>query len=230
MYLEDGALTGKGGHFVVVGLSTPSHLVFSADNFAQAFTTTATNTPGSDLTIDGGFVSAGDSATLDASQFKSTASTAGDIAFGGTKGGNLYAKAMAAIGTTDTSWLAGQVNAATNGAGLTQTGVTAALGINTAQVLGAGYGIEVDGSKTTATLAPAANTLTFANNSLLVVSSVAATSANGAISAAAPATATIADSAKLRIADALVGQSYKVLDPTTITTTMCAIFSFLVRK
>lgn len=118
---------------------------------------------------------------------------------------------MAAIGTTNTGWLAGQVADVTNGAGLTQTGVTAALGLKEAQVLGTGFGIEVDGSKTSGTLAPSANTATFADNSLLVVTAAAAKNADGALSATTATSAIIGDSAKLRITDAKVGQKYTVL-------------------
>ncbi len=120
---------------------------------------------------------------------------------------------MAAVGTTDTSWLVGQVKDATNGAGLTQNGITAALGLKEAQVLGTGFGIEVDGSKTSATLSPTADTATFADGSLLVVTAAAASDpANGALNTATlGGTANIADSAKLRITDAKVGKAYTVL-------------------
>lgn len=118
---------------------------------------------------------------------------------------------MAAIGTTDTGWLIGQVNDVTKGAGLTETGVTAALGLKEAQVLGAGFGIEVDGSKTSGALAPPPDTATFADGSLLVVTAAAAQNGAGALSAAASTSASIGDSAKLRITDAKVGQKYTVL-------------------
>lgn len=129
---------------------------------------------------------------------------------------------MAAIGTTDTGWLAGHIKDATNGAGLTQNGITAALGIKEAQVLGTGFGILVDGSMDSAglgaalppTLPTAANTLTFADNSLLVVSAKAAMNTDGAISSdnnVTGATAIIDEKAQLRITDAKVGGVYKVL-------------------
>ena len=118
---------------------------------------------------------------------------------------------MAAIGTTDTSWLAGQVNAATNGAGLTENGVDSVLGIYSAQVLGSGKGINVDGTQTTGSFTITADQLDFSGKSLLVVNADAALAPAGALSAAAASTANIADGAKLRIAGAEVGETYKVL-------------------
>ncbi|MFR8275102.1 MAG: beta strand repeat-containing protein, partial [Desulfovibrio fairfieldensis] len=118
---------------------------------------------------------------------------------------------MAAIGTTDTSWLAGQVNAVTNGAGLTENGVDSVLGIYTAQVLGSGKGINVDGTQTTGSFTITADQLDFSGKSLLVVNADAALAPAGALSAAAASTANIADGAKLRIAGAEVGETYKVL-------------------
>lgn len=130
---------------------------------------------------------------------------------------------MLTIGDTSSAWLTEQVNAATNGAGLTPGGVTAALGLKEAQVLGdtnndgtgTGYSLMVDGSMddtalgTHLTASPA--TATFADNSLLVVTAAAASAPAGALSATTATTATIGDSAKLRITDAKVGQHYTVL-------------------
>lgn len=122
---------------------------------------------------------------------------------------------MAAIGTTDTGWLAGQVADVTNGAGLTQNGVDSALGIYSAQVLGDGFGITVDGTQTTtSSFTTNPDQLDFSGQSLLVVTAAAASDPAGAISSAnttSNATATIADGAKLRITDAKVGQHYTVL-------------------
>ena len=126
---------------------------------------------------------------------------------------------MAAIGTTDTSWLAGQVNAATNGAGLTENGVDSALGIYTAQVLdgtaGTGHGIVVDGTKTSSggtafTFTP--NQLDFSGKSLLVVSADAALDPEGALSSnTASGVVNLTNGAKLRIAGAKIGEQYTVL-------------------
>ena len=123
---------------------------------------------------------------------------------------------MAAIGTTDTGWLAGQVADVTNGAGLTENGVDSALGIYSAQVLNGLNGIQVDGTKVSAVgpnqFAPTANHLDFSGQSLLVVTAAAASDPAGAISSnTANGTANIGDGAKLRITDAKVGQTYTVL-------------------
>ncbi|MDY0260747.1 MAG: autotransporter domain-containing protein [Desulfovibrio sp.] len=132
-----------------------------------------------------------------------------DLSINGNVGVGM--NSMAAIGTTDTGWLTGQVNDATNGAGLTQNGVTAAMGLYSAQVLGSGQAIVVDGTKSTADFSSfTGNTATFANNSLLVVTA-AATNAAGALDGAVTGKTLLADSARLRITDAKVGQTYKVL-------------------
>ncbi len=138
-----------------------------------------------------------------------------DIKINGNVGVGM--NSMAAIGTTDTGWLAGQVNEVTNGAGLTENGVDSALGIYSAQVLdGSAYGIIVDGTKTTADFTltpPTANQLDFSGNSLLVVTAAAALDPAGAISSSSTVngTANIDDGAKLRITDAKVNETYTVL-------------------
>lgn len=76
-----------------------------------------------------------------------------------------------ALGTADTSWLPGVVGNYTKGVGLSQTGITAALGVFKGIEIASGNGLVVDGSKTDTGLSGAitANTAKFANNSLLVV-------------------------------------------------------------
>ncbi len=119
---------------------------------------------------------------------------------------------MAAIGTTDTGWLAGHVNAVTNGAGLTENGVDSALGIHAPQVLKNTMGITVDGTKAAIAVSDiGGNQLNFSGKSLLVVNADAALAPAGALSAQAATTANIADGAKLRIAGAEVGKTYTVL-------------------
>ncbi|WP_165174970.1 autotransporter domain-containing protein [Desulfovibrio sp. ZJ369] len=129
---------------------------------------------------------------------------------------------MAAIGTGDENWLRGHVNAVTNNAGLTENGVTAALGIvkPTALQNATNNGLEVNGIKTTDTFGsspnlgtPTAGKLIFADNSLLVVTAEAADNdGNGALSfASSTGTAEIIGNAKLRIEGAEVGETYKVL-------------------
>ena len=165
----------------------------------------ALNLSGNDLLIDPAWGTA--STNVAVGSF--TGTTVADVEINGNVGVGM--NSMAAIGTTDTSWLAGQVNAATNGAGLTENGVDSALGIYTAQVLGSGKGINVDGTQTTGSFTITADQLDFSGKSLLVVNADAALAPAGALSAAATSTANIADGAKLRIAGAEVGETYKVL-------------------
>ncbi|WP_291438961.1 hypothetical protein, partial [Desulfovibrio sp.] len=152
-----------------------------------------------------------------------TGATATDVEINGNVGVGM--NSMAAIGTTDTGWLAGQVSEATNGVGLTQNGVDSALGIYSAQVLDGAHGIIVDGTQTTADFtgagAPTANQLDFSGKSLLVVTAAAAVTPDGAISSnTAGGTANIGDGAKLRITDAKVGQDYTVLGTNIDTITL----------
>ena len=165
----------------------------------------ALNLGGNDLLIDPAWGTA--STHVAVGSFAGT--TAADVEINGNVGVGM--NSMAAIGTTDTSWLAGQVNAATNGTGLTENGVDSALGIYTAQVLGSGKGINVDGTQTTGSFTITADQLDFSGKSLLVVNADAALAPAGALSSAATSTANIADGAKLRIAGAEVGETYKVL-------------------
>ncbi|MDR3362243.1 MAG: autotransporter domain-containing protein, partial [Desulfovibrio sp.] len=124
---------------------------------------------------------------------------------------------MLVIGTKDLGWLEKQVQAATNGVGLSDGGVEAALGLYEAQVLGTALSLVVDGDKLgsdPATYGFSANTVTFAGNSLLVVTADAADrelNADGALSAAVATAATVGEGAKLRITDAKVGKDYIVL-------------------
>ena len=165
----------------------------------------ALNLGGNDLLIDPAWGTA--STNVAVGSF--AGATAADVEINGNVGVGM--NSMAAIGTTDTSWLAGQVNAATNGTGLTENGVDSALGIYTAQVLGSGKGINVDGTQTTGSFTITADQLDFSGKSLLVVNADAALAPAGALSSAATSTANIADGAKLRIAGAEVGETYKVL-------------------
>ena len=173
----------------------------------------ALNLSGNDLLIDPAWGTA--STNVAVGSF--TGTTVADVEINGNVGVGM--NSMAAIGTTDTSWLAGQVNAATNGAGLTENGVDSALGIYTAQVLdgtaGTGHGIVVDGTKTSSggtafTFTP--NQLDFSGKSLLVVSADAALDPEGALSSnTASGVVNLTNGAKLRIAGAKIGEQYTVL-------------------
>ena len=150
-----------------------------------------------------------------------TADGPNHVAIGGMAGANIDGgigvgqNSMLTIGTRDMSWLAGQVDAL---GGLNQNGITAALGLKEAQVLGdsagTGYSLIVDGSKDNAALTTdlsTANKADFAADSLLVVSADAALDPAGALSATTATATTVAASAKLRIAGAEVGETYTIL-------------------
>ena len=169
----------------------------------------ALNLGGNDLLIDPAWGTA--STNVAVGSF--TGPSATDVEINGNVGVGM--NSMAAIGTRDTSWLAGQVNAATNGAGLTENGVDSALGIYTAQVLDGAHGIVVDGTKTSSggtafTFTP--NQLDFSGKSLLVVSADAALDPEGALSSnTASGVVNLTNGAKLRIAGAKIGEQYTVL-------------------
>ena len=169
----------------------------------------ALNLGGNDLLIDPAWGTA--STNVAVGSF--TGPSATDVEINGNVGVGM--NSMAAIGTTDTNWLTSQVNAATNGAGLTENGVDSALGIYTAQMLDGAHGIVVDGTKTSSggtafTFTP--NQLDFSGKSLLVVSADAALDPEGALSSnTASGVVNLTNGAKLRIAGAKIGEQYTVL-------------------
>ena len=124
-----------------------------------------------------------------------------------------------ALGTADTGWLPGVVGNYTKGVGLSETGITAALGVFKGIEIAAGKNLTVDGSKTGTeisngwTLSGATNTAEFANNSLLVVNGADAGIAAGgaAISFEAPGTLKVDAGAKLLVTDAVAGQTYTIV-------------------
>ena len=169
----------------------------------------ALNLGGNDLLIDPAWGTA--STNVAVGSFAGPGAT--DVEINGNVGVGM--NSMAAIGTTDTSWLTGQVNAATNGAGLTEKGVDSALGIYTAQVLDGAHGIVVDGTKTSSggtAFIFTPNQLDFSGKSLLAVSADAALDPEGALSSnTASGVVNLTDGAKLRIAGAKIGEQYTVL-------------------
>ena len=124
--------------------------------------------------------------------------------------GNLVVgqNSMLALGTTDKNWLSGTM--ANNGTNWSATGTTAAMGINSPMTIGTGYGVNVDGSLTTSTIA-GANTATFAANSMLVVNA-ANTGTTAALTFATPGTLNVSDSSKLLLSGAKGGNTYTVVD------------------
>ena len=130
-----------------------------------------------------------------------------------------------ALGTADTSWLPGVVGNYTKGVGLSETGITAALGVYKGLTIDTGKALLVDGSKmdtapgtgalTNAVNTAADNSATFAANSLLVVNGADAGIAAGgaAITFGAPGGSTlkVAEGAKLLVTDAVAGQDYTIV-------------------
>ncbi|WP_304025332.1 MULTISPECIES: autotransporter domain-containing protein [Desulfovibrio] len=127
-----------------------------------------------------------------------------------------------ALGTADTGWLPGVVGNYTKGVGLSETGITAALGVYKGLTIGTGKALLVDGSKmdtatdpalTNAVNAAADDSATFADNSLLVVNGAdeAIAAGGAAISFEAPGTLTVSEGAKLLVTDAVAGQTYTIV-------------------
>lgn len=139
-----------------------------------------------------------------------------------------------ALGTDNTTWLPGVVAGYTNGVGLSETGITAALGVYKGITIGTGKALLVDGSKVgdaDGTIpydpesleahlenAANANSATFGANSLLVINGAADGIAAGGAAITFENTAagtnnslTVADSAKLLVTDAVAGQTYTIV-------------------
>lgn len=156
-----------------------------------------------------------------------TPSSTTDVVLDGSVG--VGQNSYLALGTADTGWLPGVVAGYTNGVGLSQTGITAALGVFKGIEIENGKGLVVDGSLTgTAigdplydTVSAATNTATFADNSLLVINGAddAIAAGGAAISFETTGTLSVAEGAKLLVTDAVAGQDYTIVgnvnDPTT---------------
>ena len=194
-------LTGTSGKTLAVGSAT--------DTAATSLTVNTLNMAGGSLLIDPAWTSG--SNVMAVGDFDSGAI---DVLAG------VGQNSMLLIGSADANWLTSQVNAATNGAGLTRNGVDSVLGIYSAQVLNdTTGGIQVDGTKTNGgvtPLNPTANTADFSGKSLLVVNADAATGGNVALTATG-GTLNLTDGAKLRIAGAKIGADYTVVDGFTTT-------------
>ena len=122
-----------------------------------------------------------------------------------------------ALGTADTGWLPGVVGNYTKGVGLSETGITAALGVFKGIEIAAGKNLTVDGSKTGTeiktgwTSSGATNSATFADNSLLVINGQNIYGDKAAISFKNPGTLSVAEGAKLLVTDAVAGQTYTIV-------------------
>ncbi|EDV2733058.1 autotransporter outer membrane beta-barrel domain-containing protein [Salmonella enterica subsp. houtenae] len=117
--------------------------------------------------------------------------------------------ALLVLGEATTEWAETQF--AKTGLQWSADGITAALAINTPQLLDATYGnLVVDGSQISASSANA-NTATFADNSLLMVNGKTIAGGQYALTAD-NGTLNVSDSASLYIADAKASQTYYIVD------------------
>ena len=120
-----------------------------------------------------------------------------------------------ALGTADTGWLPGVVGNYTKGVGLSQTGITAALGVFKGITIADTKGLVVNGSLTGTALntAIASDTAEFAKNSLLVVNGANIYGDKAAITfdVTGGGTLKVAEGAKLLVTDAVAGQDYTIV-------------------
>ena len=209
-----GGLTLRGGSEVAFDSLTPG---------GDVLVGTETDTTGSTLTVTetlalGGHVLAVDPAWDGPSSNVAVNTinddpTAEDVMING--GVAVGQNAYAAIGTADQTWLPNLAGT------LSQDGTTAALGIFRPLTIAAGYKLLVDGSRMGNALyngtngaydAAAANSVTLAANSLLVVNGGSMGTGTAAISfAAGTGTLQVANGAKLLIADAVPGEQYTIV-------------------
>ena len=163
----------------------------------------------------------------------SPAPTTADVIVNGRVG--VGQNSYLALGTADTGWLPGVVGNYTKGVGLSETGITAALGVFKGIEIASGEALVVDGSKmdtapgtgalTTAVTGAVPNSATFAANSLLVVNGAdiygdkAAITFNPDPTVATGGTLTVSEGAKLLVTAAVAGQTYTIVgnvnNPTT---------------
>ena len=167
----------------------------------------------------------------------STAPTTADVIVNGRVG--VGQNSYLALGTADTGWLPGVVGNYTKGVGLSETGITAALGVFTGIEIANNKALVVNGglmdtaatgnALTTAVTNADNNSATFGANSLLVVNGADAGTAAGtaagiaaggaAISFETTGTLKVAEGAKLLVTDAVAGQTYTIVgnvnNPTT---------------
>lgn len=134
-----------------------------------------------------------------------------------------------ALGTADTGWLPGVVGNYTKGVGLSKDGITAALGVFKGITIADGKALVVNGglmdtatstALTGAVTGAAANSATFAANSLLVVNGAKIYGDKAAISFAAQAggTLTVDKTSRLVVTDAVAGETYTIVDNITANT------------
>lgn len=153
----------------------------------------------------------------------SPAPTTADVIVNGRVG--VGQNSYLALGTADTGWLPGVVGNYTKGVGLSETGITAALGVFKGIEIASGKALVVDGSKmdtapgtgalTTAVTGAVPNSATFAANSLLVVNGAEIYGDKAAITFASGSSSTLLTvdkTSRLVVTDAVAGQDYTIVD------------------
>ena len=121
-----------------------------------------------------------------------------------------------ALGTADTGWLPGVVGNYTKGVGLSETGITAALGVFDSIKIADTKGLVVDGRLTSTGLSAAIvpDTAKFGANSLLVVNGANIYGDKAAITfmPTSGGTLTVDKTSRLVVTDAVAGQDYTIVD------------------
>ena len=153
----------------------------------------------------------------------STAPTTADVIVNGRVG--VGQNSYLALGTADTGWLPGVVGNYTKGVGLSETGITAALGVFTGIEIANNKALVVNGglmdtaatsnALTTAVTNADNNSATFGANSLLVVNGANIYGNKAAISFATSGTLTVDNTSRLVVTDAVAGQDYTIVDNVT---------------
>lgn len=153
----------------------------------------------------------------------SPAPTTADVIVNGRVG--VGQNSYLALGTADTGWLPGVVGNYTKGVGLSETGITAALGVFKGIEIAIGEALVVDGSKmdtapgtgalTTAVTGAVPNSATFAANSLLVVNGAEIYGDKAAITfkpaSGSSSPLTVDKTSRLVVTDAVAGQDYTIV-------------------
>ena len=210
--VADLELTGAGTITVGTGDDTVGGTTLSAQHIDLA---------GGKLLVDPAWGQA--SSNVAVASMGSPAPTTADVIVNGRVG--VGQNSYLALGTADTGWLPGVVGNYTKGVGLSETGITAALGVFKGIEIASGEALVVDGSKmdtapgtgalTTAVTGAVPNSATFAANSLLVVNGAEIYGDKAAITfkpaSGSSSTLTVDKTSRLVVTDAVAGQDYTIV-------------------
>ena len=208
-------LGGSHGDFGNLSVKGPLNWVGSgSDTLGSRLTVTgALSLNGNVLAVDPAW--GGEASNVALNSINDTASAADIVINGGVAVGQ---NAYAAIGTADNAWLPAQTPG-----GLSQDGITAALGIFRPVSLASGSKLYVNGALADAALVDgsagaydvaAADSATFASGSLLVVNGTNADILNGTAAItfqSGNGSVIVEDGAKLRVTDVVANKEYSLL-------------------